>query len=236
MRLRPRLTLANLGATAALAVALVSGGSAVALNGQNTVDSGDIENQEVRSSDLRNDDVSGGDVRDEDLTGDEFMENSVTDSDVDESTLSAVFEAAHADEANHADTAQSAETASDAGDAETVDGLDARTFQFDVPDNAMYASGVLNLGGLSLLARCNNNTNNFELVASTTVANSYIRSSNGSGDALFNPGDNLEVQSADDGAEFLVFRRGQTGGTVSVRFVFDEGGDGCDLAGTAIGR
>jgi hypothetical protein len=50
-RLRDRLTYANVIATLALFLVL-TGGTAVALNGVNTVDSGDIINGQVRGADV----------------------------------------------------------------------------------------------------------------------------------------------------------------------------------------
>jgi len=62
-RLRAQLTYANVAATLAVFLAL-AGGSAYALEGRNTVDSGDIINGEVRKNDLRTGAVTTAKIRD----------------------------------------------------------------------------------------------------------------------------------------------------------------------------
>jgi len=62
-RLRAQLTYANVAATLAVFLAL-AGGSAYALEGRNTVDSGDIINGEVRKRDLRAGAVTSAKIRD----------------------------------------------------------------------------------------------------------------------------------------------------------------------------
>src|SRR5687768_8160543 len=65
-RLRQGLTMTNGIALAALVLAL-GGGSAIALKGTNTVDSGDIKKGAVKSSDLRDGQVTGIDVNEDSL-------------------------------------------------------------------------------------------------------------------------------------------------------------------------
>jgi hypothetical protein len=65
-RLRSHLTYANVMATIAVFLVL-GGGSAVALNGSNTVFSDDIVDNQVYSSDVRNDALSGGGLAAPDL-------------------------------------------------------------------------------------------------------------------------------------------------------------------------
>jgi hypothetical protein len=60
--LRSRLTYANVVATLALFLALGGGTTAIALEGRNTVDTGDIINQQVKSADAENDGLKGVDV------------------------------------------------------------------------------------------------------------------------------------------------------------------------------
>lgn len=66
--------------------AAIGGGSALALSGTNTVDSGDIRNGQVRSPDIRTAAVTGGKVKNNSLRG----------PDIDESTLGRVPSAATA--------------------------------------------------------------------------------------------------------------------------------------------
>jgi hypothetical protein len=72
-------------ATIALFVAL--SGSAVALQGQNTVDSGDIINGEVGSKDLNNGGVKSKDVKDENLQSADVKNEALTSADVSDESL-----------------------------------------------------------------------------------------------------------------------------------------------------
>jgi hypothetical protein len=117
----------------AMAVAFVAllaalTGTAVALPGTNTVNSGDIVNNTIRSKDVRNNNLrgkdvrngslsgrdvrngslTGADVRNDSLTGADVRNDSLTGADVNESTLAKVPNAAHADTADTATTANSA--------------------------------------------------------------------------------------------------------------------------------
>jgi hypothetical protein len=65
-RIRSRITYANVVATLALFLVL-SGGTAVALQGSNTVFSDDIVDNQVNSADVRNDSLTGGDVKESGL-------------------------------------------------------------------------------------------------------------------------------------------------------------------------
>ncbi len=58
-RIRSRLTYANVVASLSLFLVL-SGGTAVALTGSNTVFSDDIVDNQVKSADVRNDTLTGG--------------------------------------------------------------------------------------------------------------------------------------------------------------------------------
>src|SRR5688572_24075021 len=79
----------------AMAVAFVAllatlSGTAIALPGTNTVDSGDIKNNQVRSKDIRNNNVRGRDVRTSTLNGTDVLDDSLTGADINESTLGTV--------------------------------------------------------------------------------------------------------------------------------------------------
>jgi hypothetical protein len=73
-RLLRRLSGAHLMAALALAFA-VAGGTALALPGKNSVDSGDIRNATVRGADVRNNSLTGADVKG--LTGADINEASL---------------------------------------------------------------------------------------------------------------------------------------------------------------
>lgn len=102
----PRLTYANVVATLALFLALGGGTAAVALQGRNTVDSGDIINQEVKSPDLRNGGVRSVDVRNGRLAGIDVAPNTLTGEHIDESTLGTVPTAGNADQLDDLDASQ----------------------------------------------------------------------------------------------------------------------------------
>jgi hypothetical protein len=74
---RSHLTYANVMATLAVFLVL-SGGTAVALNGSNTVFSDDIVDNEVRSTDVRNDTLSGGGLAAPDLRANSVGSSEVT--------------------------------------------------------------------------------------------------------------------------------------------------------------
>jgi hypothetical protein len=62
---------------ALLALFAALGGSAVALKGKNTVDSGDVKNGQIKSKDLKDGNVTGKDVKDDSLTGADIDESSL---------------------------------------------------------------------------------------------------------------------------------------------------------------
>jgi hypothetical protein len=85
-RIRAHLTYANVIATIALFLVL-SGGTAVALTGSNTVFSDDIVDDQVRSADVRNDTLSGGgllaaDLRAGSVRSSEVANDSLTSDDL----------------------------------------------------------------------------------------------------------------------------------------------------------
>src|SRR3954454_9848895 len=107
-RIRSRLTYANVVATLTLFLVL-SGGTAVALTGSNTVFSDDIVDNQVRSADVRNDTLAGGGLTAADLgpgsvAGSEVKDNSLGGADVKESSLGRVPQAGNADRVDGLDS------------------------------------------------------------------------------------------------------------------------------------
>jgi hypothetical protein len=95
----------------AMAVAFVAllaalSGTAIALPGSNTVNSGDIKNNTIRSKDIRNGTVAGRDVKNGSVKSADVGNDSLTGTDINESTLGQV---------PSADTANSAATANALG-------------------------------------------------------------------------------------------------------------------------
>ena len=103
---RRRPSPATVIAFIALLVAL--SGTAVALPGRNTVDSGDIKNRVIRNQDLRDNAVTGAKVRGNSLTGSDVRslgggdvnDNALTGNDIDEASLGQVPQAASAGAVN----------------------------------------------------------------------------------------------------------------------------------------
>jgi hypothetical protein len=124
-RIRSRLTYANVVASLALFLVL-SGGTAVALTGSNTVFSDDIVDNQVGTADVRNDTLAGGGLTAADLApgsvaGSEVKDNSVTGADVKESSLGRVPLA---------------------GNANSLDGLDSTDLGPGVMGGVMTDMGV----------------------------------------------------------------------------------------------
>ena len=91
--LRSHLTFANVASAIALFVAL-GGGTAVALNGSNTVFSDDIVDNQVYGSDVRNDTLSGGGLAAPDLRANSVGSSEVTNGSLGTGELSHAIPAA----------------------------------------------------------------------------------------------------------------------------------------------
>jgi hypothetical protein len=132
----------------AMAVAFVAllaalSGTAVALPGKNTVDSGDIKKGAVKRGDIGRNAVNSGKVRNGSLTGADARDDSLTGTDVQESSLGTV------PSANAANSANTANTATQAGNADTLDNQDSSDF---LPaDSAGVALAGANVGSAGTL-------------------------------------------------------------------------------------
>ncbi len=109
----------------------------------NQVRSIDIRNNEVRTRDLRNNQVRGIDIRNSSVQGRDIALNTVTGNDVNESTLGKV------------PSAGSADTAGSAGSANSVAGLTLRKIAYAAQINSNPVV-ILDVGGLRLVAECDN--------------------------------------------------------------------------------
>jgi hypothetical protein len=103
-------------AIAFIALLAALSGTAVALPGKNSVDSGDIKNGQVKGKDIAKKAVTSAKIKDNSITGADVLDNSLTGSDISESSLGKVPSASNAD---------SATTASSSSNADKVDGFDA---------------------------------------------------------------------------------------------------------------
>jgi hypothetical protein len=203
----------------AMAVAFVAllaalTGTAVALPGTNTVNSGDIVNNTIRSKDIRNGTVRGkdvrnnsltgrditgirgGDVSDGSLTGADIADNSITGADVNENTLGQVPTANAANVAGSANTANSATTA---GNANTVGGVSVKRLFFKgvgpIGPTTLYSAN-----GLTIAATCSD-TGLTNVTATSSVDDAEIQNEltafgpfpSWNGDFDFDAGDSISV-------------------------------------------
>jgi hypothetical protein len=95
-------------AVAFIALLAALSGTAVALPGKNTVDSGDIKNGQVKTKDIRNNAVTTKKVKNNNLRSNDIRNNTLTGNDINEGSLGQV---PSANSANTAGTANSANIA-----------------------------------------------------------------------------------------------------------------------------
>jgi hypothetical protein len=243
----------------AMAVAFVAllaalSGTAVALPGINTVDSGDIKNGQVKNKDIRKNAVTGKKVKNGSLTGADVKNDSLTGADINESTLGQV---PSANSANSANTANSATTAGFAANAGAVNGTGVRRLAVDIGPNSNAT--VLSQNGLTLALSCDASGLG-TLTATTSVTDSdlyfwgYDTDDATAGgiagtdleDGAFDTGDvvdisNLVGNSDSDTAlgDIDYWHPGGVSGGLSVHYVLNSfaglGSDHCQLSGSAIG-
>jgi hypothetical protein len=161
----------------AMAVAFVAllaalSGTAIALPGTNSVDSGDIKNNTIRSKDVRNNNLKTGDVRNNTLRSGDVRDNTLTGADINEGTLGQVPSANTANSANSANTAN---TANSAGNANTVNGVQVIPLNFAV-EQPVGNTQVLNVNGLTITAACAAGPT-MTVTANTTVDGAQFQSS-----------------------------------------------------------
>ena len=179
-------------------------GTATALQGKNTVDSGDIKNGVVKSDDIKNGGVGSKDVKNGGVTTDDLKNNDVgsgdvrdntlTGTDINEGTLGQVPSANAANSANTANSANSANTANSANSAGSVDGLSFARINYQGTEGSGGAT-VLSVGGLIVTASCAPGLD-LELEATTTIDNAAINSSNVSDSTSFDDsGDTNDTKS-----------------------------------------
>jgi hypothetical protein len=140
-------------AVAFIALLAALSGTAVALPGKNTVDSGDIRKGAVKRGDIGGNAVNGGKVANNSIGGADVRNDGLTGDDVNESSLGAVPNATNANSANTANSANSANTANtatNAGNADQLDGQDSTEFaSVDDPGIALAGANVSSGGTLN---------------------------------------------------------------------------------------
>lgn len=98
-------------------------GTAVALPGKNTVDSGDIKNRQVKGKDVARNAVTGSKIKTGAVKSSDVGNDSLTGTDVNEGTLGQVPSAASADTASNATNAGTADNADNLGGQPAADHL-----------------------------------------------------------------------------------------------------------------
>lgn len=151
-------------AVAFIALLAALSGTAVALPGKNTVDSGDIKKGAVKASDIAKNAVNSNKVKNGSITGTDVKDDSLTGTDIQESSLGTVPNANTANSAstaNSANTANTANTANSANTANTANDIPNLSFQDlalkngwsgncfggGTPGIAMSAEGVVHFRG-----------------------------------------------------------------------------------------
>jgi hypothetical protein len=130
-----------------LALLIALSGTAIALPGKGTVDSGDIRRGAVKTGDIGRNAVTGPKVRNGTLRGGDVRNESLTGLDIDESTLGQV------PSANTANSAGTASTANSATSADSVAGVSFARINYR-GDIGTAAQPILTLNGLTLSASC----------------------------------------------------------------------------------
>jgi hypothetical protein len=199
-------------------------GTAVALPGKNTVDSGDLKKRAVKRADIARNAVNGRKVRNGSLTGADTRNDSLTGADVNEGTLG---------EVPSANTANSATTANSAG---SVGGVTFRSFNYQVSNDGP-ATQILDFGGLTLTASCTLDV--LDLTAGSTAADAELGSysveadedglapQNTAYDGDFDPGDSVDLVTSDEDEEIGTLRYSRADGSgVQVQFHIHGGNNG----------
>jgi hypothetical protein len=149
-------------AVAFMALLIALSGTAIALPGKNTVDSGDIRRGGVKAADLGRNAVTSPKVKNSTLRGGDVRNESLTGLDIDESTLGQV---------PSANTANSASTAGSAGSADSVDGSSFARLNYRGETGAA-AAPFFSLNGLTLSASCL--ATNLDVRATTSVSGAML--------------------------------------------------------------
>jgi hypothetical protein len=219
-----RQFLADRRPSPALAVAFVAllaalSGTAVALPGKNTVDSGDIKKNAVRSADIKNGGVTSADLRNNGVTSADVRDNALTGTDIDESSLGTVPSANSANSATSATNAANADTAETAANADTLGGQPASSYESaNIPFSFTTGEGertVATVGPLRVHTDCQigNIEDEAAILVSTSANNSTFDDNNGDEFSDFDVNDGaaeafqqdvdaneVEIEATDDGA------------------------------------
>jgi hypothetical protein len=199
----------------ALAVAFIAllaalSGTAVALPGRNTVDSGDLKRNSVRSSDIRAGAVKTSELGANAVTSAKVRNNTVTGNDVDESTFGKV------PSATSADTAANATNANRAATAGGVDGRIPFFLKLEPGQTQLIAEN----GAVSIFAQCLTEGGNdiIRLLANTTQDGAVME---GAVDHPGTAGNFLNIATPE--AQRILLLNQAADGTTSVANLIDNG-------------
>jgi hypothetical protein len=165
----PAMVLAFIALLAALS------GTAIALPGKNTVDSGDLKPNAVKSGDIGRGQVKNSDIGRNAVNGAKIRNNAITGADIRESSLGQVPSANSANSANTANTANRANSAGTVDKLETV-GSYKRVTSSASDNDPVVARGaatevpLLTSGAFDVYGKCFTDADN-----STTFAEAHIR-------------------------------------------------------------
>jgi hypothetical protein len=195
-------------AVAFIALLAALSGTAIALPGTSSVDSGDVKNNSIRSKDVRNNNLRGKDVRNSSLGGADVKNDSLTGLDINESTLGQV------PSANSANTANSANSATNANHANSVDGLGrsgpfkrgTSTASNNDPVTALVAATevpILSTGPFDLYGKCAHDADN-----DVTYAGIFLRSRQDNSIGYFHAGNPFYLDDAPEAQRFVTVAAG----------------------------
>ena len=178
-------------AVAFTALLIALSGTAIALPGTNTVDSGDIRTGGVKTRDLGRNAVTSPKVRNSSLRGGDVRNETLTGLDIDESTLGKVPSAGAADSATTANW-RAATTATSAG---SVDGFSFARINYR-GDTGTAATPILTLNGLTISASCSAGPT-LAISATTAVDNALLHWAVNQGSPTSNT-DNFSLYDEED--------------------------------------
>jgi hypothetical protein len=208
-------------------VALIAAlsGTAIALPGKNTVDSGDIKKGAVKTPDIAQGAVTGAKVRNRTLTGAKVRDNSLTGAKIDESTLSEVPSAARARTATTANSATTADSATKADTANTANALAGETkLNYRATENSPEQQ-IYNDGTVRLTASCGA-TGALTLSLYTLVDNAAFQSFGNAVDTFnadFDIADSPVTISDGDEERDLVYTNSSGNHVVALQYLALEG-------------
>ncbi len=212
-------------AVAFIALIATLSGTAIALPGRNSVDSGDLRRGSVKTAKIangavtnpkvRNRTLTGAKLRNGTLTGNKVRADTLTGANINESTLGQV---PSANTANTANTANSANTANTANSAGSVAG---RT-PFLVKLSAGQSQTIATHGAVSIVAECLSAGGNdtVRLIAATTQDGAVMGGGVDSFDGS-SPADFLNTSTAAGDRVFT--NNSAPDGTTSVSWFIDNG-------------